>query len=66
MRLSLEPASCASHTGSGPQQLGAARVGMSASRNLDERCRRVVGRPVEVRSEDDSFTVTVPLLPTAA
>jgi hypothetical protein len=30
--------------------------------NLDDRCRRLVGRGLEVRTEADSFTVAVPLV----
>jgi len=40
-----------------------ARVGL---RNLDARCRRVLGRGLEARAEGERFVVGVPLLRTAA
>jgi hypothetical protein len=40
-----------------------ARVGL---RNLDARCRRVLGRGLELRREEGRFVVAIPLLRTAA
>jgi hypothetical protein len=39
------------------------RIGL---RNLDERCRRITGRGLEVRSEGGTFSVSLPLLRAAA
>jgi len=36
------------------------RVGLT---NLDERCRRITGRGIEVRAEEGRFTVVLPLVP---
>jgi sensor histidine kinase YesM len=47
----------------GPAASLSAGVGLS---NLDDRYRRTVGRGVEVREEDDTFTVILPLLRSAA
>jgi hypothetical protein len=39
------------------------RVGLS---NLDERCRRITGRGIEVRDREGTFAVSLPLLRTTA
>ena len=44
-----------------PRTLGRSpRVGLT---NLDERCRRITGRGIEVRAEEGRFTVVLPLVP---
>jgi sensor histidine kinase YesM len=39
------------------------RIGL---RNLDERCRRITGRGLEIRNGDGTFSVSLPLLRTTA
>jgi hypothetical protein len=48
--------------GERPRPSVSAGLGLS---NLDDRYRRTVGRGVEVRDEDDTFTVVLPLLSNA-
>ena len=45
----------------GSRPAESASVGMGL-RNLDDRCMRTVGRGVEVREEEETFTVVLPLL----